>query len=165
MTGDISDTVDGPGSAGVARLLYMSQAAPGLSDEELQSVLSTARRKNLARGVTGLLLLSNGVFSQILEGDEAVLRQLVGQIANDRRNHSLEILLVERGVRRVFDQWAMAYLPLDGAAGGRLKATAGLETLEDLRRMVAAGREPFDALLDAIVDEMVETERLGSTRI
>lgn len=147
----------------VARLFYTSQAAPGLSDADLQAILATARAQNAARGVTGLLLLSNGVFSQILEGEEAALRYLVGRIANDRRNHSLEILLVERAVPRVFEHWAMAYLPLDGPAGGRVRATLGLETLDDLRCLVATGREPFDALLQAIVAEMAAGEATGST--
>lgn len=162
-------TEDGPPmratDTGFARLVYMSQATPGLEDADLQGILATARERNPARGVTGLLLYSNGVFFQLLEGPEPILIRLVGSIAGDPRNHSLEMLAIDRDVERLFDGWAMAYLPLDSPAGGRIRATAGLNTLDDLRALIERGRQPFDVFLNAILEEMVATEAEGSTRI
>jgi len=68
------------------RLLYISQAAPSINDEQVQDILKSSRRNNPAVGVSGVLLHGGGLFMQILEGPEdAVLRKYV-RILDDRRH-------------------------------------------------------------------------------
>ena len=50
-------------------LLYCSvSVAPHLTDEDLNQILDSARRRNLAEDITGMLIYHQGEFVQILEG-------------------------------------------------------------------------------------------------
>ena len=51
-------------------LLYCSvSVAPKLTDEDLNHILASARRRNLAEDITGMLIYHRGEFVQILEGE------------------------------------------------------------------------------------------------
>ena len=95
------------------RLLYMSQAAPRIAEEEVQSILESARRNNPAFGLTGVLVSGGGLFMQVLEGPEqAVLRQYV-KILDDRRHSDCRILFISVAIDRIFEEWSMGAIDSD----------------------------------------------------
>jgi hypothetical protein len=75
---------------------------------DVESILFTARRTNQRNGITGLLISSPAHFMQVLEGDEAVVRETYERICNDPR-HSAHVILREIEVaERQFGEWSMA---------------------------------------------------------
>lgn len=89
------------------RLIYCSQAAPDLSDGDLQAILVTARRRNAELGVTGYLLYDDGCFIQALEGESETVRRLADEIAMDPRHTDFDILAIDPIDEREFGDWAM----------------------------------------------------------
>lgn len=95
------------------RLLYISQAAPGITDEKVQDILQSAQRNNPAAGLTGVLVRGGGLFMQVLEGPEqAVLRQYV-KILDDRRHSDCRILYISPAGERIFEKWSMGIIKSD----------------------------------------------------
>jgi hypothetical protein len=95
------------------RLLYISQAAPGITEEQVQDILKSAQRNNPAAGLTGVLVRGGGLFMQVLEGPEqAVLRQYV-RILDDRRHSDCRILHISPANDRIFEKWSMGVIDSD----------------------------------------------------
>lgn len=97
------------------RLAYVSAASQPLSREDLVDIGETARRNNLARRITGLLLYVDGEFFQVLEGPCGQVEQLLSNISEDERNLWVTPLLRERPFFRIFKSWSMGCfdLPFD----------------------------------------------------
>ena len=114
------------------RLLYISQAASGITDEQVQDILRTAQRNNSAKRITGVLMYGGGLFMQVLEGPEqAVLRQYV-KILDDPRHSDSRLIHITPTDEQIFKQWAMGVLksdPLDFQRIGELRARR-LETVQ-----------------------------------
>jgi hypothetical protein len=95
------------------RLLYFRQAAPGITDEQVQDILKSAQRNNPAAGITGVLVRGGGLFMQVLEGPEqAVLRQYV-KILDDRRHSDCRIIHISPANDRIFEKWSMGVINSD----------------------------------------------------
>ena len=92
------------------RLLYISNAAPTISGQQLQDILASARRNNPAKNITGVLVHGGGLFMQVLEGPEKeVLRQYV-KILDDPRHSDARIIHVSPANNRLFDKWSWEVL-------------------------------------------------------
>ncbi len=89
-------------------LLYVSQSKWPLTTADLRGILSGTVEKNARLNITGVLMYHEGMFLQVLEGDEAVVRSLLDTIKHDGRHTDLHILLEETVQRRHFPDWAMA---------------------------------------------------------
>jgi hypothetical protein len=95
------------------RLLYVSQAASGITEEQVKDILKYAQQKNPATGITGVLVHGGGLFMQVLEGPEqAVLRQYV-KIMDDRRHSDCQILHISPANDRIFEKWSMGIIESD----------------------------------------------------
>ncbi len=68
------------------RIIYSSSATAPLSEQQLDELLQTSRRNNLAADITGMLLSKDGNFMQILEGPKIAVETLVEKIRNDSRH-------------------------------------------------------------------------------
>jgi hypothetical protein len=92
------------------RLLYISQATDGITEDAISGVLKSAGKNNPPLGITGLLVYGGGVFAQILEGPEqAVLRKYVN-IITDPRHHNCRIVYITTMKERIFKDISMAAL-------------------------------------------------------
>lgn len=95
------------------RLLYMSHAAPNVSDKDVQDILACARQNNPVHSITGVLLHGGGLFMQILEGPEReVLRQYV-KILDDQRHSDARIIHISPANSRLFEKWSMGSIDGD----------------------------------------------------
>ena len=63
------------------QMMYSSKAVQPMSTQDLRGILDDAREGNVARGVTGVLVYADGVFLQILEGEEDTV--LLGELVRD----------------------------------------------------------------------------------
>lgn len=93
------------------KLLYVSSTKRDFPADDLERILVKARSKNTALGVTGLLLYVDGGFLQVLEGEDAVLRQLYAAIAKDTRHWDARVLL-DKEAPRNFGDWSMGFKSL-----------------------------------------------------
>jgi hypothetical protein len=92
------------------QIMYSSEAKVPLTVAGLEEILHDARAGNEARNVTGALVYVDGVFFQILEGEEPVLRKLLASITGDSRHQSLKVFYEAEVAARAFASWRMAYL-------------------------------------------------------
>ncbi|MBV9880523.1 MAG: BLUF domain-containing protein [Gemmatirosa sp.] len=104
-------------------LIYASTAVGSPSDEALAELLGAARRKNERRGLTGMLLYTEGTFFQVLEGPPDAVDGAFAAIAEDVRHTRAVTIIRERIPRRAFGEWTMGFLT---ATPRELGATMGM---------------------------------------
>jgi Sensors of blue-light using FAD len=92
----------------IFQLLYISTASRQMLGVDVESILFTARRFNQRNGITGLLISSPAHFMQVLEGDEATVRETYDRICQDPRHHAHVILREIEVEERQFGEWTMA---------------------------------------------------------
>lgn len=97
------------------RLVYSSAARAGIDEAELKRILESARARNARREVTGMLLYRDGVFLQLLEGQEVDVRYVFTRIAQDPRHQRVVKLMEEAITQRDFASWSMGYQVLTPA--------------------------------------------------
>jgi hypothetical protein len=97
-------------------LVYTSTASQPFRESALEELLTTSRRLNAERDVTGMLLYRDGRFIQVLAGERAVVTGLAQRIAADSRHHDMRVLLTESIPRRTFGEWTMGYRAIGGPA-------------------------------------------------
>lgn len=90
-------------------LVYSSVATRPMDPSDLEAILYTARRRNLAAGITGLLLYRNDTFIQFLEGPPAEIDALMADISADDRHSRLQVQVVEQTTERSFGDWRMGF--------------------------------------------------------
>jgi hypothetical protein len=91
------------------RIIYSSSAAAPFSEQQLDELLQTSRRKNLAAGITGLLLYKDGNFMQTLEGPEIAVKTLLEKIKSDLRHRRFTLLMETPILERSFGNWSMGF--------------------------------------------------------
>ena len=100
----------------LTELIYVSAAAQPFDQAALGSLLASARARNAARGLSGLLLYVDAAFIQVLEGGAAEVEALFRRISADARHQ--RILVLKRGpiAQRRFADWAMGFAAPRAAA-------------------------------------------------
>jgi hypothetical protein len=94
-------------------LVYISHAVEDISYTDIRDILNVSRKNNAQENVTGLLIFREGFFLQLLEGSESAVKNILGKIMMDDRNHSLRVLIETEGDQRLFADWQMAFLDGD----------------------------------------------------
>ena len=140
-------------SESLISLAYFSRNALDGSPEQIQdgiaSILTSARRNNVLRGVTGALLFSDGCFAQVLEGRQEDVEATFETIQCDIRHREVTIMHAHSVEARSFGAWSMAFggvegISIDprihadgmGPAEGILAMEAGVNLLAALRSIV-----------------------------
>lgn len=90
-------------------VVYTSAATGSFDDSDLATLLMNSRSNNRRLGLTGFLLYKDGQFLQVLEGDEAVVRDRMSIIAADPRHADVAILVEDEVAERRFPSWSMGY--------------------------------------------------------
>lgn len=131
----------------VYSLVYSSSGTSGAVGEafaqEIGSILTAARQKNSARGVTGALLATEGRFVQVLEGERDEVTAIFDRISRDSRHGDIEILSSQYSDQPRFKEWSMAFVG-DSVELRRHFADAPLAAL--------GRRQTGDAVLDFMLD-------------
>ena len=93
------------------RLTYASRARQTFGPADLRDILRRSQQNNARMGISGALLLCNGIFLQCLEGDQPAVNALYHRILLDSRHSEPAILSFEEIDQRLYGEWAMGYLP------------------------------------------------------
>jgi hypothetical protein len=94
-------------------MIYRSVATDSPNEASLLKMLEWAREANAKRGVTGMLLYQNGRYMQMLEGEEATVRELFDKISRDPRHHLVKIVASGTTAKRHFNDWSMGFRDMD----------------------------------------------------
>jgi Sensors of blue-light using FAD len=136
------------------QIMYSSQATRPMTVTDLENILTDAQLGNQARNVTGALVYVDGVFFQILEGDQAVVRNLMTSIASDTRHQSVKVFYEAEVDARAFESWSMAYL---APTAQQMSTWAGLPataTVEELLADVNRNADRVPRILINILDAL-----------
>ena len=102
-------------------LVYNSAATEEFSDEALAVLLTKARNKNAALGITGMLLHVDGCFFQVLEGPEDAVNGLAETIRQDPRHGRMTTIINEPIARRAFSEWTMGFTRMSASSAGEIE--------------------------------------------
>ncbi|GAB6842046.1 hypothetical protein HNR00_003930 [Methylorubrum rhodinum] len=99
------------GEAGLPALqhfVYCSRASDGVDDTEVGRIVESAQRRNLACGITGVLVFGSGVFFQWIEGPAAPMQKLIASLYDDPRHYDIVSLdQSEEKRERLYPNWDM----------------------------------------------------------
>lgn len=93
-------------------VVYISMETRRLSRDDISDILRVSRMKNTVHDITGVLLYYDGLFLQVLEGEDARLEELMAVLRHDRRHHDVRMLLDEQIAERHFPDWSMGLIDL-----------------------------------------------------
>lgn len=125
--------------------VYCSRAAESVDHAEVSRIIEFSQSRNVARGITGVLVFGSGVFFQWVEGPPAEVTALIANLHNDTRHY--DIVTLDRNVEkreRLYPHWDMEHVEADDI---RAVLQDALESAEDENNVAALQRilAHFDA--------------------
>ena len=90
-------------------LVYASRAVQPFSDDDLVHLLDSARRRNAAHGVTGMLVYAASSFLQHVEGEDSSVEVIWDRIRLDPRHIDLRVLQDGPVREPQFAEWSMGF--------------------------------------------------------
>src|SRR5581483_8846760 len=97
-------------------LIYGSVQTRPFTPVKLSELLTHARAQNQQLDVTGVLLHQNGVFIQVIEGEDKVVSALYDRISRDPRHKNVAVFRRGPIQARQFADWSMGFVELDASA-------------------------------------------------
>lgn len=94
----------------IASVTYRSEAIQPPSPGALVELLKSARLRNQAAGITGMLMYEDGRFFQTLEGPPDSLQKIWCSIQQDPRHRLIEVLGQRIVPARMFSEWNMQFI-------------------------------------------------------
>jgi hypothetical protein len=96
----------------LVELLYNSASVRyPLNNVDLDHILASARRRNVAEKITGMLLYYRGEFVQILEGEKQSVENMYEKfIGPDLRHTALNKVHQNTISHRSFSEWSMGFI-------------------------------------------------------
>ncbi len=91
----------------VKQLIYKSLSISTISQDRVEDILLHARRFNKKQNITGLLLFSENVFLQFLEGAPEDIDLVYKRICNDDRHKDIRTLYTGYADTRTYPDWQM----------------------------------------------------------
>jgi hypothetical protein len=136
-------------------LIYISQAKENMTLTTLVVLLMQARALNERHQVTGALVYGAGHFMQVMEGEEAVVKDLYARVAQDVRHYNVRTLAEGPLPTRSFAQWSMAFGEVPAAEFEVLRRVAEYQTPAQMAGQLAANGTT-DGVLLAKMKDMVQ---------
>ena len=118
--------------------VYCSRAADSVDEAEVKRIIEFSQARNVARGITGILVFGSGVFFQWIEGPPAEVQSLISNLHSDARHY--DIVTLDRSVEkreRLYPDWEMEHVEADDI---RLVLEEALESAEDAHNIAALTR-------------------------
>jgi hypothetical protein len=118
--------------------VYCSRAAEGVDDVEVGRIIEFSQRRNVARGITGVLVFGSGVFFQWVEGPPAEVQKLVASLHEDSRHY--DIVTLDQSIEkreRLYPNWEMERVEANDI---RAVLVDALECAEDKNNVAALKR-------------------------
>jgi len=135
------------------QLIYTSKCRISGGADQLpfavKAIADVGRRRNALTGVTGAMMLHNGIFAQVLEGPGEAPEHVFERIARDSRHSDVAVVANRAVETRIFPEWSMVLVGAEGAnplritsagwaAGLDLASMSGEDILSLLQRLARA---------------------------
>lgn len=125
------------GSASLMTLKFVSAPADSLSPAELNRIVCQAWAHNMRAGLTGEIVLRDGLFHQVIEGSFDAVVPLASRILSDRRHHRITIDHFGSIPERCFETWRTVGF-------GMVPAAPAGDGAADVIRLHSEGTVPVD---------------------
>jgi hypothetical protein len=116
--------------ADLISLTYVSHAREQFTAASLEELLRRSRDANQQNQITGFLIYRHRTFIQILEGKDAIVRDLYARIESDPRHTDIRVVLEEPIPSRRFEGWSMGHEPIVPGAPGTTRVENAIDSLE-----------------------------------
>ena len=121
----------------LVQMVYISfSSSDELSETGLNDLLKEIRKKNKAKGVTGLLLYNNGTFIQVIEGERSIIEDLFKKLEQDARHNTIVVLLKEKIEKRSFPNWSMGYVKISSKQAAKIPGLIDFVDTESRRKIL-----------------------------
>ncbi|HEX6707743.1 MAG TPA: BLUF domain-containing protein [Albitalea sp.] len=134
----------------LVRLIYASRAS-GIDGEKLSAIMKASRTHNAAAGITGVLVFSDGIFMQVLEGGRDEVSALYNRIAQSRSHRDVVLLDYEEISERRFAGWSMGQANLSRLNPGVLLKYSERAVLDPYKLGGQAAVALFEELVQTAV--------------
>jgi hypothetical protein len=94
-------------------IVYVSTSVKLMHENQLLDILHNSRLHNAALNISGVLLYSDGMFIQVLEGKDTVIDALYARIQADQRHKNIIKIIDEPIIEKSFGQWLMGFAVTD----------------------------------------------------
>jgi len=94
-------------------LTYISNSAVEMNSESIKVLLNNSRAFNSENNISGILMMLDNKFIQVLEGELELVIDLYTKIEQDPRHKDLLILLNMKIKERTFKDWSMGFVKLE----------------------------------------------------
>lgn len=123
----------------VKQLIYKSQSVTMITSELIDDVLFAAARFNEQHDITGILLYSEDVFLQLIEGAPADIDELYKRILADERHANVQTVYLGYAEERSYPNWRMRAYTSDQSP---------LHMLNEAQRVFIRCADPLGSKLD-----------------
>jgi len=138
-------------------LVYTSLARSGLKKSDIEAIISTSKRNNLKKGITGCLLYYKREFVQILEGPKEDVKILFEKIKKDPRNLSPKLLYEGSIEAPVFGSWSMAVKIIEDKEVKYIKEILAIDEFKDIQTAISnntnTGKKLFSHIADSLLGD------------
>ena len=93
----------------IHQLVYVSHTNYSMSNEDIKTILDISRKNNIHDNITGLLIYSNQLFFQVLEGPRDAVDACYSRVSKDDRHGAPSIMWQDDVAERSFPSWRMGY--------------------------------------------------------
>jgi hypothetical protein len=135
----------------LVRLIYASRAADGIDADTLHAIMKSSRNHNAVSGLTGVLVFTDGIFLQVLEGGRDAVSATYNRIAQDERHRDVVLLGYDEIGERHFAGWAMGQANLSRLNPGVLLKYSERAVLDPYALSGAAALALFEELVATAV--------------
>ena len=118
--------------------VYLSDAKFGLTGDDIEDILRSARTRNAEDGLTGLLIYCDGNFIQALEGAPDDIDEVMARITNDSRHENISTVSDVAISERTFASWDMAFVE---ASSHDIRQRSGIEGVLGLQDVMRPRRQ------------------------
>jgi hypothetical protein len=118
--------------------VYCSRADASVDDAGVNRLVAFSQQRNVARGITGVLVFGSGVFFQWIEGPPAEVQILIASLHDDTRHY--DIVTLDQSIEkreRLYPNWEMERVDADDI---RAVLEDALESAEDENNIAALTR-------------------------
>lgn len=131
------------------QVAYVSRTEEPVGSRTVYEIVERSRQRNRLFGITGYLFQGEGIFAQVLEGEEGNVRLLSRLIRADNRHSDVHFILQRTAGNRAFEPLSLGFRALSFARplDGRILSLAERAVDESLR--VGECDELVDALFAA----------------
>src|ERR1700737_4543279 len=141
-------------------VIYVSSAAPDISEHDTVKFLNEARKANRKNDVSGMMLYIGGCFLQLLAGETARVDSACSAIFHDKRE--MRMVLREPIAEREFPEWTMGFEAVAPHEAARLLGEPLL--FDSVSRVARIESNKAKTLLSIIGRRRWQSDRSGMFR-